>query len=74
MTLALNVYLMILIDSLARRLASVTFTFVPRESNRAAHSVAKFVFKEGHAFVWDYIGPDFLFNILANDVNILIRL
>ncbi|XP_068304381.1 uncharacterized protein [Pyrus communis] len=59
---------------LERRLTSVTFAFVSRENNRAAHSVAKFVFKESRAFVWDCIGSEFLFNILAPDVNISIRL
>ncbi|KAM1005854.1 hypothetical protein ACFX2A_002674 [Malus domestica] len=62
------------IEVLARRLTSVTFGFVPRERNRAAHSVAKFVFKEGKDFVWDHVGPEFLFNVLAQDVNISIRI
>ncbi|XP_068319559.1 uncharacterized protein [Pyrus communis] len=53
------------IELLVPRLTSVTFTFMPGESNRAAHSVAKFVLKEGRVFAWDCIGPDFLFNILA---------
>ncbi|XP_028945645.1 uncharacterized protein [Malus domestica] len=35
------------IATLARGLESVTFDFVSRESNRAAHSVAKYVFQEG---------------------------
>lgn len=39
------------IESLARRLSLVTFTYVPRDSNCAVYSVAKFVFKEGCAFV-----------------------
>lgn len=59
------------IETLAR---SLTFEFVPRKSNLVAHSVAKYVFKEGHNFVWDCIGPEFLFNILAKDVNICIRI
>ncbi|KAM1329805.1 hypothetical protein ACFX2H_042177 [Malus domestica] len=62
------------IEVLARRLTSVTFGFVPKERNRAAHSVAKFVFKEGKDFVWDHVGPEFLFNVLAQDVNISIRI
>ncbi|KAM2231146.1 hypothetical protein ACFX1S_015471 [Malus domestica] len=62
------------IEVLARRLTSVTFGFVPRERNRAAHSVAKFVFKEGKDIVWDHVGPKFLFNVLAQDVNISIRI
>ncbi|KAM1552113.1 hypothetical protein FF1_044189 [Malus domestica] len=62
------------IEVLARRLRSVSFSVVPRESNAAAHSVAKFVFKEGRKFEWDCIGPEFLFNILAQDVNLSIRI
>ena len=61
------------IEVLTRCLTSVSFDFVTRECNIAAHSVAKYVFKEGRDFVWDCIGPDFLFNILAKDVNISIR-
>ncbi|KAM1428225.1 hypothetical protein ACFX1S_020467 [Malus domestica] len=62
------------IEILVQRLTSVTFSFVPRESNRAAHSVAKFALQQGGDFVWDCIGPEFLFNVLAHDVNIPIRL
>ncbi|CAN6723391.1 unnamed protein product [Malus baccata var. baccata] len=62
------------IEVLVRRLRSVSFSSVPRESNVAAHSVAKFVFNEGHEFGWDCIGPEFLFNILAQDVNLSIRI
>ncbi|CAN6579645.1 unnamed protein product [Malus baccata var. baccata] len=62
------------IEILARKLTSVTFAFVPRESNQAAHLVAKYVFKEGRDFIWDYVGPAFLFNTLAKDVNLMIRL
>ncbi|KAM1171007.1 hypothetical protein ACFX2G_021789 [Malus domestica] len=62
------------IEILVQRLTSVTFSFVPRESNRAAHSVAKFALQQGGDFVWDCIGPKFLFNVLAHDVNIPIRL
>ncbi|CAN6722681.1 unnamed protein product [Malus baccata var. baccata] len=62
------------IEVLAQMLKSVTFAFVPRESNHAAHLVAKHVFKEGRDFIWDCIGPEFLFNALAKDVNLLIRI
>ncbi|KAM1020267.1 hypothetical protein ACFX13_042260 [Malus domestica] len=63
------------IEVLAQKLRSVSFAFVPREGNRAAHSVAKYVFKEGRSFSWDCIGPEFLFNFLvAKDVNLSIRL
>ena len=62
------------IETLARSLESVTFNFVSRESNRAAHLVAKYVFQKGKNFIWDCIEPDFLFNILAQDVKFFIRL
>ncbi|CAN6710400.1 unnamed protein product [Malus baccata var. baccata] len=62
------------IETLVQRLTTVTFAFAPRESNRAAHSVAKYAFQHGGDFVWNCIGPEFLFNILAQDVNIPIRL
>ncbi|KAM2237501.1 hypothetical protein TB1_012105 [Malus domestica] len=62
------------IENLARRMHAVSFVFAPRESNTAAHLVAKFVFKEGREFVWDCIGPEFLFNTLAIDANLFLRL
>ncbi|KAM1174962.1 hypothetical protein ACFX19_028017 [Malus domestica] len=62
------------IKILAQKLMSVSFAFVSREGNRAAYSVAKYVFKEGRSFTWDCIGPAFLFNFLTQDVNISIRL
>ncbi|CAN6580853.1 unnamed protein product [Malus baccata var. baccata] len=58
------------IVTLARGLESITYEFVSRESNRAAHSVARYVFQEGKDFVWDHIGPEFLFNILAQDIRL----
>ena len=62
------------IEVLARSLKYVTFSSVPRESNNAAHSVAKFVLGKDSDFTWDAIGPEFLFNILARDVNLSIRI
>ncbi|CAN6562431.1 unnamed protein product [Malus baccata var. baccata] len=62
------------IEVLVQKLKSIFFAFVPREGNRAAHSVAKYAFKEGRSFSWDCIGPDFLFNLLAKDVNLSIPL
>ncbi|CAN6542159.1 unnamed protein product [Malus baccata var. baccata] len=62
------------IENLARKMHAVSFVFAPRESNTATHLVAKFVFKEGREFVWDCIGPEFLFNTLAIDANLFLRL
>ncbi|XP_050104698.1 uncharacterized protein LOC126584326 [Malus sylvestris] len=53
------------IDILEQKLMSVSFAFVSREGNRAAHSVAKYVFKDRRSLTWDCIGPAFLFNFLA---------
>lgn len=39
------------IETLARSMRSVMFDFVSREGNCAAHSMAKFVFKEDRSFV-----------------------
>ncbi|KAM1101004.1 hypothetical protein ACFX2B_007333 [Malus domestica] len=62
------------IEVLACRLTSVSFASMSKESNSAAHSVAKYVFKQSQEFIWDCIGPDFLFNTLAKDVNISMRI
>ncbi|KAM2209549.1 hypothetical protein ACFXTI_025394 [Malus domestica] len=45
-----------------------------KESNHAAHLVAKYVFKAGRDFIWDCVGPAFLFHALAKDVNLMICL
>ena len=62
------------IEDIARKIPSVEFSFVPRAGNLAAHSVAKYVAKSGSAHLWDCIGPEFLFNILAQDIDIPLRL
>ncbi|KAB2608743.1 hypothetical protein D8674_011911 [Pyrus ussuriensis x Pyrus communis] len=41
-----------------------------RSGNVAAHVVAS----HGAVFHWDSIGPKFLFNIVAQDVNVLVRI
>lgn len=53
---------------------SVEFVFSHRDTNRAAHTVAAFMQYVGGTFIWEFIGPDFHFNILGDDVNLLIRL
>ena len=50
----------------------VRFCITPRQCNRAAHSVAAHVVKQGGRFDWDELGPEFLFNILAEDANVTI--
>ncbi|RXH97373.1 hypothetical protein DVH24_036041 [Malus domestica] len=49
----------------------VRFCFTPRQCNRAAHSIAAYVVKHGGRFGWDELGPEFLFNILAEDANVM---
>ncbi|CAN6711247.1 unnamed protein product [Malus baccata var. baccata] len=62
------------IDSLAMHFDFVKFGFAMREGNFATYKVASFATKHGGEFIWDEIGPDFLFNILATDVNLVIQL
>ncbi|CAN6554841.1 unnamed protein product [Malus baccata var. baccata] len=45
--------------------ASTIIMMLKKEGNRAAHSVAKYAFKEGRSFSWDCIGPEFLGIVLA---------
>ncbi|XP_028961707.1 uncharacterized protein [Malus domestica] len=53
---------------------SVKFIFTSRQYNRVAHMVAAYVLKHGGSYGWDELGPQFLFNILAEDANISIRI
>ena len=62
------------IVNLARSLSSVSFDFVSRMGNIAAHTVANFFSKKEQTLVWDCIGPEFLFNALAQDVKLSIRI
>ncbi|KAM2110488.1 hypothetical protein ACFX1X_012143 [Malus domestica] len=59
---------------LASQLGRVMFGFVKQHGNAAAHAVALFVTSHGGVFCWNVIGPKFLFNILAEDVNITVRI
>ncbi|RXH74846.1 hypothetical protein DVH24_029567 [Malus domestica] len=59
---------------LASQVGRVSFVFVKRKGNVAAHAVASHVTLKRGSFCWDAHGPEFLFNILAEDVNIPIRI
>ncbi|CAL2271752.1 unnamed protein product [Prunus armeniaca] len=61
------------IKHLVASLSRVSFVFAPKACNKAAHTVAGFVSKQGGNHVWDDLGTDWLFNILASDVNLTIR-
>lgn len=50
------------------------FAYSPHRANNTAHVVASDVYKTEENVMWDCIGPDFLFNILAEDVNISIQI
>ncbi|KAM1728481.1 hypothetical protein ACFX12_018978 [Malus domestica] len=45
-----------------------------RSGNTDAHVVASYVASHGGALRWDAIGPEFLFNILVQDVNVSVRI
>ncbi|KAM2449128.1 hypothetical protein PS1_019258 [Malus domestica] len=62
------------IRALASQVGRVSFVFVKRKGNAAAHAVALHLTGMSGAFCWDAHGPEFLFNILAEDVNIPIRI
>ncbi|KAM1442372.1 hypothetical protein ACFXTO_010366 [Malus domestica] len=55
---------------LASQVGRVSFVFVKRKGNAVASHVT---LKRG-SFCWDAHGPEFLFNVLAEDVNIPIRI
>lgn len=57
----------------ASQIDEVKSLFVPRSGNLVAYSAASFVALHDDSYLWDAIGPDFLFNIIAKDVNIAIR-
>ncbi|KAM1549051.1 hypothetical protein ACFX1Z_010161 [Malus domestica] len=59
---------------LASQVGRVSFVFVKRKGNVVAHAVASHVTLKRGSFCWDAHGPEFLFNVLAEDVNIPIRI
>ncbi|BFG35056.1 hypothetical protein CerSpe_213300 [Prunus speciosa] len=62
------------IKLLASHVDHVSFTFVNRRCNAAAHLVAAHVSRVGGKFKWDQLWPEWLFDTLAANVNIPIRL
>ncbi|BFG21532.1 hypothetical protein CerSpe_078060 [Prunus speciosa] len=62
------------IKMLAGKLQQVVFMATPRQCNKAAHEVAAFVSRVGGNHVWDQVWPEWIFDILASDVNLAIRL
>lgn len=62
------------ISYLASQLEEVRFMFVKRNGNVAAHVIALYVASHGDAFHLDALSSKFLFNILAEDVKVSIRI
>lgn len=62
------------IKRLAGKLQQVVFLATPRQCNKAAHEVAVFVSRVGGNHVWDQVRHEWIFDILASDVNLAIRL
>ncbi|CAL2238019.1 unnamed protein product [Prunus armeniaca] len=62
------------IKVLAGRLQQVVFLATPRQCNKVAHEVAAFVSRVGGNHIWDRMWPEWIFDILASDVNLAIRL
>ncbi|KAM1862983.1 hypothetical protein ACFX14_003379 [Malus domestica] len=56
------------------QLEFVEFLYTPRAYNEAAHLVAQFVTRMGGSHLWDCLEPEWLFNTLAIDVNISVRI
>ena len=55
--------------NLAQTFQNATFTYA-----HAAYVVASYIFKYGGGHLWDCICLNFSFNILAEDINISIRI
>ena len=56
------------------KVGEMRFTFVSGVEMADAHVVALYVISHGGDFRWDAFDPKFLFNILAEEVNISIKL
>ncbi|KAL6283828.1 hypothetical protein ACE6H2_014757 [Prunus campanulata] len=52
----------------------VIFIHAPRSCNNAAHEVASFVRRIGGTHLWDFVPPEWLFNTLAIDAKVSVRL
>ncbi|CAL9017614.1 unnamed protein product [Prunus brigantina] len=61
------------IKLMASEVGQISFVFVNRRCNAAAHLVAAHVARLGGEFKWDQLWPEWLFDTLAADVLIPIR-
>ncbi|KAL6289403.1 hypothetical protein ACE6H2_006913 [Prunus campanulata] len=62
------------IKQLVVHLQQCVFMYAPRLCNKAAHKIAAFVSRVGGIHTWDDLWPEWIFDILARDVNLTIRL
>ncbi|RXH83854.1 hypothetical protein DVH24_013099 [Malus domestica] len=62
------------IQQLKPQLSSVEFLFTSRACNGAVHLMASYVTRVGGYHTWDCFEPEWLFNSLASNVNISIRI
>ncbi|KAL6284105.1 hypothetical protein ACE6H2_015034 [Prunus campanulata] len=62
------------IKHLVGQLEHCVFLYTPRHCNKAAHKIAAFVSRVGGIHTWDDLWPEWIFDILASDVNLTIRL
>ncbi|CAN6695291.1 unnamed protein product [Malus baccata var. baccata] len=62
------------INLIQQQLCSIEISYNPRACNEVAHLVASYVTRMGGAHSCDEFEPEWLFNTLASDVNILIRI
>ncbi|BFG21655.1 hypothetical protein CerSpe_079290 [Prunus speciosa] len=62
------------IQTLAYRLDRVIYMHTSCSCNRTAHLVASFVSKQRGTHFWVLVCPNWLFNCLAEDVNVFVRL
>ncbi|BFG22886.1 hypothetical protein CerSpe_091590 [Prunus speciosa] len=62
------------IKQLVMHLQQCVFMYAPRLCNKAAHKIAAFVSRVGGIHTCDDLWPEWIFDILASDVNLTIRL
>ncbi|XP_050133196.1 uncharacterized protein LOC126609285 [Malus sylvestris] len=62
------------INLIQQQLCYIEVSYTPRACNEAVHLVASYVTRVGGAHSWDEFEPEWLFNTLASDVNISIRI
>ncbi|KAM1993517.1 hypothetical protein ACFX16_009840 [Malus domestica] len=62
------------ITTIKQHLCSIKFLYTPRACNEVVHLVASYVTHVGSVHSWDELEPEWLFNTLASDVNISIRI